>query len=75
MPPLTDIVCPVIYDEPGENRYFTRDATSSGFPCRLIGTTRLMTSSSTSADISVSIMPGATEFTVILRLPFQHNDL
>ena len=70
MPPLTARTCPVIYDASSEARKHTAAATSSGVPSRFKRNLRrpLVARPSVIARVmSVSISPGATAFTVMLR--------
>ena len=67
IPPLTDRTWLVMYDAPSEYKNATAAATSSGVPIRRNGTIAARASRSAPASISVSIHPGATQFTVIRR--------
>src|SRR5438105_5328380 len=70
MPPLTARTCPVIYDASSEARKHTAAAISSGVPSRFRGILAVQsprTLSVIARVMSVSISPGATEFTVIVR--------
>ena len=67
-----------MYPADGEARKATADAMSSGFPSLLSGTywSRSCCCFSESARvISVSTKPGATQFTVILRLPKNQDNI
>jgi hypothetical protein len=67
-PPFTAITWRVIYAAFSSIRKRTACATSSGVPIRAAGTAFRISSTGTfSFTISVSISPGATQFTVILR--------
>src|SRR5690606_36098246 len=69
MPPLMELICPVMYAASSDARNATRFATSSGLPARFAGTSRAMVGASKiSLVISDSIIPGATAFTVMPRL-------
>ena len=57
-----------MYDDSGEIKKLTNAATSSTFPARLAGINLSASSTGASSVISVSINPGATQFTVISRL-------
>src|SRR3954463_7644445 len=70
MPPLTASTCPVIYAASSDARKHTAAAMSSGVPSRLSGI--LAAHSSCAVPViarvmSVSISPGATTLTVMLR--------
>src|SRR5690606_38080329 len=70
MPPLTASTCPVIYDASSEARKQTAAAMSSGVPSRPSGMRSAQAACAPSARprvMSVSIMPGATAFTVMPR--------
>src|SRR5512142_1415433 len=67
-PPFTARTCRVMYDASGLIRKRTAEATSSGVPVRSMGIALRICSTGTSgSSMSVSIRPGATQFTVILR--------
>src|SRR5476651_399350 len=68
IPPLTPITWRVIYEAASDIRKLTTDATSSGCPTRFIGTVFNACSSGTPSSMPVSINPGATQFTVMLRV-------
>src|SRR5690606_4788271 len=69
-PPFTARTWRVMYPASSDIRKFTAPATSSGVPMRAAGIIRRISSTGTcSSRISVSISPGATQLTVILRLP------
>src|ERR1700738_920581 len=72
MPPFTCSVVPVIYPACGEARNATACATSSGLPSRPSGIcafSAVCCSSGRLFVMSVSMKPGATQFTVMPRLP------
>ncbi|MCY1245531.1 hypothetical protein D9M72_586880 [compost metagenome] len=59
-----------MYEASADIRKFTAPATSSGVPMRCAGIIFISSSTGTfSSSIAVSIRPGATQLTVILRLP------
>ena len=71
MPPFTANTCPVIYADSSDARKQTAAATSSAVPSRLSGicvSIAEWADSSTAVVMSVSIIPGATTFTVMPRL-------
>src|SRR5579883_3090162 len=71
MPPFTAMTCPVMYPASSLARNFTAAAMSSGFPIRPSGTDARIfarTSSDSTFVMSVSMYPGATALTVMLRL-------
>ena len=68
MPPFTEIICPVIYDDLSSAKNETAFATSSGVPSRITGiSSRSISTVSLPSfvTISVFITPGDTAFTVI----------
>src|SRR5215208_7201816 len=70
IPPLTARTCPVIYDASSDARKHTAAATSSGVPSRPSGICSVQSCFAPPAMarvISVSMSPGATTFTVMLR--------
>src|SRR5690606_9196413 len=68
MAPLIPITCPLIYAARSEARNATSSATSSARPARCIGTICLTTAGSNRPSaIPVSMIPGATELTVMPR--------
>src|SRR5690606_11067161 len=69
-PPLTASTWRVMYPASFDIRKATAAATSWGWPIRCAGTALSISSTGTWASImSVSIKPGATQLTVIWRLP------
>src|SRR5581483_3192526 len=72
-PPLTPITCPVTHRASSEARNATTSAMSSGVPRRRRAVisiiTRCCSGGMTSRSISVSVGPGATALTVMLRGP------
>src|SRR3569623_1947796 len=67
IPPLTPITWRVTYEAASDIRKLTTDATSAGWPTRFIGTVFNACSSGISSSMPVSMSPGATQVTVILR--------
>src|SRR5262245_8634555 len=70
IPPFTANTCPVIYDASSDARKATAAATSSTVPSRPSGICAAQSAcacSVTARVMSVSIMPGATALTVMLR--------
>jgi hypothetical protein len=66
-PPFTPMTWPVMYEARSLARNATTSATSSGRPTRCIGIIGSTMSIGRPSIISVSITPGATQFTVIFR--------
>src|SRR6185437_6946470 len=75
IPPSTDKIAPVTHEESSETRYSIAFATSSGIPILPIGcsATAIALSASVSSHglvMSVSTIPGQTQFTRILYLAY-----
>ena len=72
-PPSINICWPFIYDACSDAKNATSAATSSGLPYRRSGIARFISTWRASGILvtaSVSMVPGATQFTVMLRRPY-----